>query len=393
MDRVRRRRLKFYHKYTRTRKRLGNRDVVGSSMDVVSNILSRLPVKSILPWKTVSKLWYSIIRSPSFMKMHLRYSKDNPIYLLYPYVDEITDVYLVTAEANGLTTERITLPGCQNLSFLSLNCCHNGLVCFTNCPWDPDSNRTKVVVTDVEIRICNPATRDVQLLPQGSPSEKEPTIGVAFGLCEYKVFRIFHPKSEPQNTRIECEVFSSSTGTWRGIGSVPQCPMHSDNVYVDGKVYWFIVSEEDHEVPGSILSVDMEENFRIIELPEEVTAHAFLIDLDGQLSLVAIYDDDLIMDIWVLRSCSDADCWDRKCSDYIPYSPIEDTDAVAGRKNEIFLITTEHYYIYDIGRRVWTELDFEDEFDRNCPAVFSYTESLLPSKYQNWILILIFAKG
>ncbi|PON61462.1 F-box domain containing protein [Parasponia andersonii] len=367
----------FFIKYSRTRKR--NWDNVGFSMDIVSNVLSRLPVKCLLPFRTVSKLWYRIIGSPSFMKMHLRYSKYKPIYILYPYVDDVTDVYLVNASGLTLKTERITLPGCENLSFLSLICCHNGLVCFTNCPWVPDSNMTKVIETDVQIRICNPATRDVHLLPQGSPSEMEPVVGVAFGLSEYKVFRIFHPKSEPENDRIECEVYSPSTGTWRGIGSVPQCPMHSDNVCIDGTVYWFLVSEEDHEIPGAILSVDIEENFRIIELPEEVTAHAFLIDLDGKLSLVAIYDDDLIMDIWVLRSCSDADYWDRKCSDYIPYSIIEDTDAAAGRKNEVFIITTEHYYIYDIDRRVWTELDFEDAFDRNCPNVFSYNESLLPS--------------
>lgn len=358
-----------------------NWDAVESSVDVVFNILSRLPAKCLVQFKTVSKLWYRSICSPSFLKMHLKCSKDNPIYILYPYVDEVTDVYLV--DASGTVTESITLPGCENLSFLSMNCCHNGLVCFTNCPWDPESKRTKVLLTDVEIRICNPATRDVHLLPQGSPSVMEPVIGVAFGVTDYKVFRIFQSNSDSQDLRIECEVYSPSSGTWRGIGSVPECPMHSDNVYVDGKVYWFLVSEEDHEVPGSILSVDMEENFRIVELPEEVTAHAFLTELDGSLCLVAIYDDDLIMDIWILRSCNGDDYWDRKCSDYIPYSTMEDTDAAAGRNNEIFIITTEHYYIYDIERRVWTELDFEDEFDRNCPAVYPYTDSLLPSKYQN----------
>lgn len=92
-------------------------------------------------------------------------------------------------------------------------------------------------------------------------------------------------------------MYTPSTGAWRGIGSVPQFPMHAHNIFVGGKVYWFLPSEEDHRTAGSILSVDMEENFRVIELPEEVIEHAFLANLDGHLCLIAIYDDDLIMDI------------------------------------------------------------------------------------------------
>ena len=109
--------------------------------------------------------------------------------------------------ADGIMTEKVTLPGCENLSFLSMICSYNGLVCFTNCPWVPDSGMTEVDLTDMEIRICNPATRKVHLLPAGSSSEKEPVAGVAFEQSEYKVFRIFHTKIESQDSCPECEVY------------------------------------------------------------------------------------------------------------------------------------------------------------------------------------------
>ncbi|GMN27618.1 hypothetical protein TIFTF001_041057 [Ficus carica] len=347
-------------------------DKVGTLTEIVENILLRFPVKSISEFNAVCKQWCKVIRTPSFTKKQLSLSKAEPAFILYPYVDDDTDLYLVSAD--GILTEKVSLPRCEDLSFLSMICSYNGLVCFTNCPWRPNPETTKV-----EIRICNPATRKIHLLPEGSSSEEEPTVGVAFGPSDYKVFRIFHPKSDSEDTLPECEVYSPSTGVWRGIGSVPKCPMKSHNIFVVGKVYWFLPSEDDHTIAGSILSVDMEENFQVIELPEEVTAHAFLVNLDAHLCLVAIYDDDLIMDIWLLKYKNETEYyWERICSDYIPYSTMENTDAAAGLKNEIFIITSEHYFLYDIGRRTWIELDFVENFQRNCPVIFSYTESLLP---------------
>lgn len=45
---------------------------------IVVNILSRLPVKTLLRCKLVSKSWLSIISSRDFIKTHLSRSTDNP---------------------------------------------------------------------------------------------------------------------------------------------------------------------------------------------------------------------------------------------------------------------------------------------------------------------------
>ncbi|KAM3696515.1 hypothetical protein ACJW31_06G044600 [Castanea mollissima] len=355
---------------------------VESAEDILADILSRVPIKSLLAFKSVSKQWRRLIQSSTFIKLQLRWSLEKPNYLIYPYMDGLVNLYHM--KGNGEIIEKITLFGCEDIYSLSLLCSCNGLLCFINYPFVPDSNRELVYLIDFDIRICNPATREVYLLPKGSPSEKKISIGVAFGPkpWEYKVFRFFHPKYDSDD--IKCEVYSSITGSWRGIGDVQYCPigilycpLGSNHVYVNGKIYWFLPEEGDIITPGSILSVDIEENFKVISLPDEVTAHAFLVDLEGFLSLVAVYDDDQVVDVWILHDSNESN-WEKKCSDYVPFSCVDSINFVAARKTEIFFITSDQYLIYNLDDGTWTELDFADDFESNLPVVLPYTESLLP---------------
>lgn len=362
---------------------------VESAEDILGNILSRLPVKLLLTLKVISKLWHRLIRSPNFTKLHLRQSREKPIYILYPFMDARRSLYLM--DADGVITGTINLPGLENLPSLCMIGSYNGLICFTNYPWFPHSFKTQAVVTDLEIRICNPATHEVWLLPNGSQLKRELGIGVAFGpgISEYRVLRFFSSKSKSEVIRPECEIFSSSTRTWRSIGFVQHCPMGAHHAFVNGKVFWFIPSEEDHNIPGSILSVDLDENFKIIRLPVAVTEHAFLVDLEGCLSLIVVFDDDDIMVIWILRDENES-VWEEKCRDCIPYETVECLDSVAARKNDIFFITEERYFIFSMIKMSWKELDFEELFEQHSPVVFTYTESLLPCKYYKSFQFIIF---
>ncbi|KAF2572859.1 hypothetical protein F2Q70_00002363 [Brassica cretica] len=175
----------------------------------------------------------------------------------------------------------------------------NGLVCCINQLSDEHE-------VDYQIWICNPSTEETLLLPQGRPSVwTEPSIGVAYGpdISEYKIFRIFcvgKRNAGKGDYLYECEVYSSSTGAWRSIGPVLHLPMYvcfsphrSDHVFAGGKIYW-LVSLEDPA--GIMLSVDMEENFEVMELPyystdlrdeDRITVATYLINLGGSLSLAS----------------------------------------------------------------------------------------------------------
>ena len=252
--------------------------------DIIINILSRLPVKSLMICKSVSKQWWRLISSPNFMRLQLIRSQENPIYVFYPYSCRCHSEHFLT-KIDGETTE--TLPGCNRRYFKGMICSFNGLICCINT----EGIRCISIRTSLrlDIHIRNPATREVLLLPQSRGSKESPKIGVAFypRTNEYKVFQFFNPAGKSHDKHSECEVYSSITGCWKGIGCVAHSPWSSNHICINGTVYWFIRSEKNGLIIVSILAVDMEENFSVIGIPEEATLHTFLVSFEGCLSLVA----------------------------------------------------------------------------------------------------------
>lgn len=50
--------------------------------DLVVEILKRLPVKSLMRFKSTSKGWLALIKSPNFIKSHFRFSSDRLLTLI-----------------------------------------------------------------------------------------------------------------------------------------------------------------------------------------------------------------------------------------------------------------------------------------------------------------------
>ncbi|KAE8732444.1 Detected protein of confused Function [Hibiscus syriacus] len=356
--------------------------------NVLVNILSRLPIKSILVCKSICKHWNWLISSQAFIDEQLLRSRKNSFYIVYPFMDVLMELFFV--DNNGEIDKRLSFPYCENFSPITIICSFDGLLCCMNYPWKADSGRVVDDEIDLEIRICNPVTKKALLIPRGSLSNEKPSIGVAFGpkINEYKIFRFFSAKfislaKHPSRNSRQCEVYSSSTGSWSVIGRVPYCPMHSshsplgsNHVFVNGKIYWFIALDEDPLIPGSILTVDLDETFGTINLPGDVTEHSYLVNLKGCLSLVSVHDEDEIMNIWILDSRNEPK-WELKCRDIVPFSNDECAEFVVAMENDLFVITSSQYHIYDSEYRFWRELYLPRMFETNFPVAFTYTESLL----------------
>ncbi|CAA7030689.1 unnamed protein product [Microthlaspi erraticum] len=143
----------------------------------------------------------------------------------------------------------------------------NGFICYINCLTDIDEEVGNMYY-DLQIWIVNPDMGESLLLPQ----RKTPSfgyvlnVGVAYLRSDYKVFLIFCAGKDLKDYRFECEVYSSSTSSWRNIGTMHCVPMgiltpfKSHYVFVGGKIYWL----SSLDAPGKILSLDWEGRFKVI---------------------------------------------------------------------------------------------------------------------------------
>ncbi|XP_071713369.1 putative F-box protein At4g29970 [Rutidosis leptorrhynchoides] len=93
--------------------RLVRKSKVSFPIEIIQEIMSRLPVKSILQFRSVSKPWLSLIFDPSFTKLHLtRSTASHRIALLITTFDTDTQKYhlLSVAPDGGVLTHLTTLP-------------------------------------------------------------------------------------------------------------------------------------------------------------------------------------------------------------------------------------------------------------------------------------------
>lgn len=121
--------------------------------EIVVDVLSRLPVKSLLRFKSVSKEWQSIITDPKFVSLHLNRSTQRPgaiTAFLTPddtpsfhsinhqaSVQEITDLAWTDPDTGSSYTDFKIIGSCNGLLFINSDC-----DCFL---WNP-STRSAVQV-------------------------------------------------------------------------------------------------------------------------------------------------------------------------------------------------------------------------------------------------------
>ncbi|XP_020254355.1 F-box/LRR-repeat protein At2g43260-like [Asparagus officinalis] len=195
-------------------------------LDVVSDILLLLPVKTLSRLKLVSKSWLSLISSPSFRSSHRRRSERNPLLLV------------ATSESRGgggkaLPDRTTALLDCENVNRRLVSSCGSlDLVCM----YDPD-----------DIYIRNPATREQIALPRkssGFPEHGGHAVAFAYlpSTGEYKVLRVFgaSPFFSLQHPIRRSEVFTLGSGRWRDIKEGPPFWVHDENSAVVDEAVHFL---------------------------------------------------------------------------------------------------------------------------------------------------------
>ncbi|OVA10917.1 F-box domain [Macleaya cordata] len=279
-------------------------------LDIIVDLLSRLPVKSLVRFQIVCKLWNCLIFHPCFIDMHLlRQDTERPVYLmkannrlLKTHVQKFRPIYLLRQEKEEQVLDRMVQvyqPSEMDAAYFSIVDSCNGLVCLTNYY--------------NSICIYNPSTRDYIFLPKNTVRTLELAFAYDPKSNKYKVFRIF-PIQDPPRGSLNVsayEVFTLGSNSWRRKEQIPYFPSETKHIKCGGAVHWLFGGDKKN--PNSLLSIDISTEIpRILHpIPHSIdnTFNPFLIDLHGNLALCMMSKNAKTMEIWVLTQPTSTFVW------------------------------------------------------------------------------------
>ncbi|XP_058211731.1 F-box protein CPR1-like [Rhododendron vialii] len=178
---------------------MGLPDVPGQ---IVYDILSRLPVKSLCRFKLVSKSWLALITDPEFVKSHLHHQSTNDNNINHKIIlcsGTSPSMYSVDYQAPDHNVTELKSPGpCKY--YVEIPGLLNGIVLLR--------------MDNAEICLWNPS---VKMYQKFSPPEGE-NGSVKYGLCHDSVSDDFRVNSRLTDGRSAVHVFTSKLNSWKRIG-------------------------------------------------------------------------------------------------------------------------------------------------------------------------------
>ncbi|KAI3971283.1 hypothetical protein MKW92_042233 [Papaver armeniacum] len=273
--------------------------------EIIVNILSRLPVKSVSRFKCVSKGWCKLIRNPKFIKTHLKHATDsNQIALM------LRDCYLYSMDFDSSSS--FLLNDATEVSYpfktpswgVELFGTSNGLVCIS-----PDE--------DV-FCIFNPCTGEYNKLPTTEITFPEKftfvhKMSYGFGydsrIDDYKMIRVVNFADEDDSC--EVRVYTLGNDSWKSLGFIPYHLSYgrAPGMLANEAIHWIANPiESDRKV---ILAFDISsETFQEVPQPESLSEkfHVSVCSFEGLLCLMA-NNFQVHMDIWVMKEYGTRDSW------------------------------------------------------------------------------------
>ncbi|XP_044497304.1 F-box protein CPR1-like [Mangifera indica] len=293
--------------------------------DVLTDTFYRLPVKTLLRFRALSKPFCSLIDRPDFIKNHLKYSlstKSNLVLIL-------KGLHLYTADLDSLD-EATPFSDDHPESIWGgtevFGSC-NGLLALSN--------------SDQDIVLFNPSTRKlfnlpVELIERPNDSCIRGFVFFGFGYDhvndDYKVVRMVRFKQDEDDnngwfSEYEVKVFSLKTSSWRRIKKLPNYLsfmfqfyfhlMHRRGygVYVCGVLHWVLPRRPELGVSNLIVAFDLvAEEFKVLPQPDYGdNERDFVLDvgvLEGRLCVILNYDQ-VKVDVWMMKEYGVKETWSK----------------------------------------------------------------------------------
>lgn len=259
--------------------------------ELISEILSRLPIESILRCQGVCKTWNSVIQNPLFINLQLAKSRKQPSRaILKPLYGGITGTTIRGFFLLDTEEHKIRQIENQNWRYSSLEIMSscNGLLCIAL-----DSLPGPVYIS-------NPIIREFIILPSSEISVRlhRQHVGLGFDSSNgrYIVVRVYTEKKKLRVNKFEAIILGEKS--WRSLNVpaiITECTIYG-SVFWNGALHWKIRKESGREC---MLSFEVRsENFAVTCFPGtgQVPDNFEIVELDGRLSFVQVCDTE--MKLW-----------------------------------------------------------------------------------------------
>ncbi|GJS34310.1 F-box domain containing protein [Tanacetum coccineum] len=261
--------------------------------EIQSEIIKKLPVKSLFQFRSVSKQWKSFIDRPEFIKNY-HINRTNPQHhLLLRYNLDTVQTYTSIIDDDTFPQQKFPLTTPEPLNLLRhaiILGSVDGLLCLYGFYKDIELElKTWMVV------LWNPSVRKCVGIPIPNVlySPKGYT-RIAFGVCrdtnDPKLVKINVIKTPSRCWDVQ--VFTLSSSVWKTVYTgVPfkSCDLFSGNFFIDGIIYW--------RSRGSFLiSFDLKsEKFGEVCIPERLVI-PFVVKVNESIGLLEYYNEG---EMWV----------------------------------------------------------------------------------------------
>ncbi|XP_057802363.1 F-box/kelch-repeat protein At3g23880-like [Salvia miltiorrhiza] len=331
--------------------------------EIIEEIQSRLPVKSLLRFRCVSKSWQSLIGSKRFIKTQHQNSMKNPS-LPHQRVIIQKDLSANPVQCSLLSVlseQTNTIPASplpNPMRFLIMGSC-NGLLCIREHPSIGEQSR---------FHLWNPSTRISKKLPQIFNCGYVKAVGFGWveSSDEYKVFVSFgNSDYRARQIKSVCKVYSSKTKSWKTMehcADLYSCGV--TGIFAGGKLYW----KNGHEKVITFLDLKSEV-FGRIEIPLGQEKYCVVGVLGGFLCALCYIDSSReVVRVWVMKE----EAWKRVATFANLVELLQPAPLVVGPKGEILVNFGSILLVYDRQDNVFRcpEVNF-----RYSPRV--YVESLV----------------
>ncbi|KAL9230473.1 hypothetical protein vseg_005819 [Gypsophila vaccaria] len=361
--------------------------------ELMVNIFSRLPAKSVGRCRCVSKPWRCLLSEAHFIKAHLDRTKE---------VMDSELVMLMSSDSNTMYSTKIAHNALSETIALITELGHVVSSQF----WTegmPSCNGLILIEDDTDKRLLvNPTTKTVRELPV-SPYALDPHASFTmYGLGydhvsdDYKVVTLSYYNTdneyEPDCTEMFVNVYSVRSGTWKQVESSPYdhaVGQVTAGVFVSGRIHWLASTTSDYS--SVLVGFDLtEEKFYEVAAPSSIDGDKFvfnrLVVLGGCLSICPS-SLNKETDIWMMKEYGAKQSWTK-------FSIVEDQKMgsefrpivyMAGQREVVLLkdeeTVAEKMVMYDLDSATFKDITIHGIDDHY--VVGSFIETLVSPYYNH----------